>query len=167
MVRGHPCPHQRRHCSTSRDGRAVVGVFQSVRFDLRIRPETGSSPGRARMPADQTLLISVPFRGFRGLQGDQYRHGMGIHAHRVSVPFRGFRGLQGHPGCCHRESAPSGVSVPFRGFRGLQAVTLMNAPRAHLKGFQSPSGVLGVCRLGCNRTGSRPPRRSFSPLPGF
>ena len=32
MVRGHPCPQQRRHCSNTQDGRVVVRVFRSVRF---------------------------------------------------------------------------------------------------------------------------------------
>ena len=31
MVGGHPCPHQRHQCSTSRERWAVVGVFQSIR----------------------------------------------------------------------------------------------------------------------------------------
>ena len=37
------------------------------------------------------------------------------------------------------------VSVPFRGFRGLQDYVWRDI-QANQVGFQSPSGVLGVCR---------------------
>ena len=38
--------------------------------------------------------VSVPFRGFRGLQAVDMREGP-VDMREVSVPFRGFRGLQG------------------------------------------------------------------------
>ena len=38
------------------------------------------------------------------------------------------------------------VSVPFRGFRGLQACEPANPKKIKKGKFQSPSGVLGVCR---------------------
>ena len=38
--------------------------------------------------------VSVPFRGFRGLQGDLLSMGDFATQLEVSVPFRGFRGLQ-------------------------------------------------------------------------
>ena len=74
------------------------------------------------------------------------KNGMGL-ASRVSVPFRGFRGLQVW------DEDPKGnriidVSVPFRGFRGLQALRTL-LPSRPSRGFQSPSGVLGVCRHCC------------------
>ena len=82
----------------------------------------------------------------------------------VSVPFRGFRGLQG------ASAQPSltfsdGVSVPFRGFRGLQADEIV---RYWEEGrlFQSPSGVLGVCR-NTSRKRSGLTSECFSPLAGF
>ena len=59
------------------------------------------------------------------------------------------------------------VSVPFRGFRGLQVSEVVAAPTPATL-FQSPSGVLGVCR-----SASRTCRHhigitdGFSPLPGF
>ena len=116
--------------------------------------------------------VSVPFRGFRGLQ-ELIADLKWLLDARVSVPFRGFRGLQvgndilplsndhvsfqspsGVLGVCRLLSSYCDsdgviiVSVPFRGFRGLQAdeevETLSNAAWW----FQSPSGVLGVCRSG-------------------
>ena len=39
------------------------------------------------------LVVSVPFRGFRGLQAEEVRTGC-LGDVQVSVPFRGFRGLQ-------------------------------------------------------------------------
>ena len=44
-------------------------------------------------------------------------------SNEVSVPFRGFRGLQVRGQVEYRD-VESWVSVPFRGFRGLQAGTL-------------------------------------------
>ena len=41
---------------------------------------------------------------------------------------------------------PRLVSVPFRGFRGLQAALGRPVQEAQPSEFQSPSGVLGVCR---------------------
>ena len=38
------------------------------------------------------------------------------------------------------------VSVPFRGFRGLQDVLVAKRAKVWSSTFQSPSGVLGVCR---------------------
>ena len=64
----------------------------------------------------------------------------------VSVPFRGFRGLQDEIEELVYEALSLQVSVPFRGFRGLQDLLrkAYNAISDHE--FQSPSGVLGVCR---------------------
>jgi len=42
------------------------------------------------------------------------------------------------------------VSVPLRGFRGLQACIRDAAPSVRVRGFQSPCGVLGVCRTALN-----------------
>ena len=62
----------------------------------------------------------------------------------VSVPFRGFRGLQGRG--FNQLDAAFHVSVPFRGFRGLQGLPKGRAANTVVVTFQSPSGVLGVCR---------------------
>ena len=62
----------------------------------------------------------------------------------VSVPFRGFRGLQA-VGRLRMRSQQLEVSVPFRGFRGLQGLDLVLLDEK-VAVFQSPSGVLGVCR---------------------
>ena len=79
----------------------------------------------------------------------------------VSVPFRGFRGLQERLQNHGLKTGDTKVSVPFRGFRGLQGSGGRSGGR-----FQSPSGVLGVCRTSLATMGRvRPPR--FSPLPGF
>ena len=61
----------------------------------------------------------------------------------VSVPFRGFRGLQ--VSFLPANAQGMSVSVPFRGFRGLQEFGQKHV-RVRLRQFQSPSGVLGVCR---------------------
>jgi len=92
----------------------------------------------------------------------------------------------------HHADEPGGQSVPFRGFRGLQesangtgrwASSSFQSPSGVLgvcrasagnsalapssRMFQSPSGVLGVCRAK-NRNGPQDHlARSFSPLPGF
>ena len=116
---------------------------------------------RDRHP-ELTAEVSVPFRGFRGLQDEvwspilaialQFQSPSGVlgvcradraaaaaDAVEVSVPFRGFRGLQALP-AQRNPFAGREVSVPFRGFRGLQV--------------HGGSGKDGG--------GSR-----FSPLPGF
>ena len=68
MVRGHPCPHQRRHCIAFRDGRTVIGVFQSVCLSDRSgrRPEVrqgGQRHGpRASLPASKVSLQHLPRR---------------------------------------------------------------------------------------------------------
>jgi len=64
---------------------------------------------------------------------------------------RGFRGLQVRLNTfllalCYTVSE---VSVPLRGFRGLQAETFLRDV-LHDKVFQSPCGVLGVCRAFAN-----------------
>ena len=64
----------------------------------------------------------------------------------VSVPFRGFRGLQGLNEGIDADDEYT-VSVPFRGFRGLQDLSGIVTGTV-LSLFQSPSGVLGVCRSG-------------------
>ncbi len=47
--------------------------------------------------------------------------------------------------CVRAVSGDARVLVPFRGFRGLQVVRPY-AARENQWVFQSPSGVLGVCR---------------------
>ena len=107
--------------------------------------------------------VSVPFRGFRGLQAHNgltvqqaaqlfqspsgvlgvcriFAARMAKADAKVSVPFRGFRGLQDGSGQAQGQEGLV-VSVPFRGFRGLQSADVGSAPRAA--------------------------RRGFSPLPGF
>ena len=101
---------------------------------------------------------------------------MALSRSRVSVPLRGFRGLQvahqtREPGLPADEfQSPSGVlgvcrdslqrrargftplvSVPFRGFRGLQVSPAATGRRWMRRVFQSPSGVLGVCREGASK----------------
>ena len=66
----------------------------------------------------ERLRVSVPFRGFRGLQGRRPRRTR--NGRPVSVPFRGFRGLQDLATVTFYD-IDADVSVPFRGFRGLQA----------------------------------------------
>ena len=84
--------------------------------------------------------VSVPFRGFRGLQ-EWLGYQGGARGAVVSVPFRGFRGLQDPNWGKPAMEAAREVSVPFRGFRGLQAAKA----RPDAPDF----------------------RRGFSPLPGF
>ena len=114
-----------------------------------------------------TIKVSVPFRGFRGLQAAWDDASFDFDA-GVSVPFRGFRGLQG----LHRGGFPGiqahPVSVPFRGFRGLQASSGYGL-KYRMPMFQSPSGVLGVCRRqigpgGGHRLGVSVPFRGFRGL---
>ena len=62
-------------------------------------------------PIDEDFeLVSVPFRGFRGLQVHQVDVSRDCRC-RVSVPFRGFRGLQAR--------ATSRYGEPIRGFSPL------------------------------------------------
>ena len=61
----------------------------------------------------------------------------------VSIPSRGFTGLQGV--VAHRKGGEKDVSIPSRGFTGLQ-VFLADLPRHHPRLFQSPLGVSRVCR---------------------
>ena len=70
--------------------------------------------------------------------------------------YAGFQSPSGVLGVCRacflvvrKETDRLVVSVPFRGFRGLQAGGSAETPGKGCPGFQSPSGVLGVCRL-CN-----------------
>ena len=141
---------------------------------------------RNALRSDRRAGVSVPFRGFRGLQGCS--SSPSLQGRRpVSVPFRGFRGLQAQllppwVGC-----GPP-VSVPFRGFRGLQDADYGGFNVSKEASFQSPSGVLGVCRayewrcpwrvrpfqspsgvLGVCRSGSRNPTGwcGCPALPGF
>ena len=98
--------------------------------------------------------VSVPFRGFRGLQGFDRRAGRQVRGDVfqspsgvlgvcrtqgqngrfirlcVSVPFRGFRGLQA--GLRQDPASAVHVSVPFRGFRGLQEPIDVKAARIAL-----------------------------------
>ena len=108
-------------------------------------------------------LVSVPFRGFRGLQARVGARWGDYHI-QVSVPFRGFRGLQARklPVRAARElfQSPSGVLGVCRS--SSSAVTPMFSAS-----FQSPSGVLGVCRhCKTRRDGTRDPRVSV-PFRGF
>ena len=87
-------------------------------------------------------MVSVPFRGLRGLEGEgsgenHFRNGCfsplpgfegsggkcaRLHGHNylvVSVPFRGLRGLEAHHECDTWDGDLQ-VSVPFRGLRGLE-----------------------------------------------
>ena len=60
----------------------VLGVCRTIKIIRRHRP----------------VLVSVPFRGFRGLQGLLISRQLNSFPLRVSVPFRGFRGLKDpHP----------------------------------------------------------------------
>ena len=93
MVRGRPCPHQRRHGSTSRDGRAVVGVFQSVCLSDRSgrRPELRQC-GQG-CPRTRDLLVSVPLCGFPTLPGLPSANAFFYNFFRHSTP---------EPPCFHR-----------------------------------------------------------------
>ena len=117
-----------------------------------------------RPDATHVREVSVPFRGFRGLQEYpaltaeaylllfQSPSGVlgvcreevfalwAVDTRVVSVPFRGFRGLQAEPSGSDKWLLAN-VSVPFRGFRGLQGAS---PQRSH------------VCLA-----------HGFSPLPGF
>ena len=143
-------------------GTACGGAFQSPSGVLGVCRETVDEEERRL-----SQKVSVPFRGFRGLQEalNRLNHPdvasfqspsgvLGVcrtRGHRasrrvqrrVSVPFRGFRGLQAVS--CTRQQAAHAVSVPFRGFRGLQG-RVAPGRRPFPRVFQSPSGVLGVCR---------------------
>ena len=129
------------------------------------------------------LEVSVPFRGFRGLQVEaatsiedlagvfQSPSGvLGVCRHlrvkegnakkaQVSVPFRGFRGLQAYTGG-KLVKGEVVVSVPFRGFRGLQVVS-RRCSTPSTAWFQSPSGVLGVCRVDKSQTLTRDQAETF------
>ena len=110
------------------------------------------------------MAVSVPFRGFRGLQGSAetldewlsvtFQSPSGVlgvcrvrsiaadeNRCRVSVPFRGFRGLQELTLPVALVRTMTRVSVPFRGFRGLQV--------------EERKRIVGEASDG------------FSPLPGF
>ena len=148
---------QVRSCHSGTSATQCVSVpfrgFRGLQGGPRNRQEDVSNRGFSPLPGFQGSagralrkalkakpeVVSVPFRGFRGLQGHITHESLEI-LQAVSVPFRGFRGLQ----VVARE--PRGgnvlsVSVPFRGFRGLQATTISRRR---------------------DRTGKR-----FSPLPGF
>ena len=112
--------------------------------------------------------VSVPLRGFRGLQAfhrsdepdfrpvfqspcgvlgvcrPTEKDLMAFFGLGVSVPLRGFRGLQDVANDIMMDRYPE-VSVPLRGFRGLQDFMADVTGFVDLK-FQSPCGVLGVCR---------------------
>ena len=113
---------------------------------------------------DAIIKVSVPFRGFRGLQVVAKNLFMDQAAY-VSVPFRGFRGLQAFNQLLAADEADA-VSVPFRGFRGLQVDLVLLDEKVAVE-FQSPCGVLGVCRP--RRVDGRLERvpQRFSPLAGF
>ena len=81
----------------------------------------------------------------------------------VSVPFRGFRGLQVYVrdyaiACQELFQSPSGVLGVCRALE-------LGDIWFKATGFQSPSGVLGVCRS--HRSSRHTPSPRFSPLPGF
>ena len=107
--------------------------------------------------------VSVPFRGFRGLQV--------VADELIGLGFGGFQSPSGVLGVCRKEEAneylqEQNVSVPFRGFRGLQGLHefysgIVNSP------FQSPSGVLGVCRCRGLRVHSSCARTVSVPFRGF
>ena len=136
-----------------------------------------------------TTEVSVPFRGFRGLQVPPSRlrptrrprpfqspsgvlgvsrngcnQGNPPRCHPVSVPFRGFRGLQAIIRLIWQRRTLR-VSVPFRGFRGLQATRLgaqrrnrfrVSVPFRGFRGLQGLAPLFLEPRIEC-----------FSPLPGF
>ena len=176
----------------------VLGVCRTSEEYVAWRHRKFQSPsgvlGVCRASVSVSMLmygrsVSVPFRGFRGLQVIQHLRVPSLRG-RVSVPFRGFRGLQGGVamppappqdwfqspsgvlGPCRRGHLTAlvvgsrAVSVPFRGFRGLQDDFIM-MPFAPEQAFQSPSGVLGVCRARSCGGMSRTQINGFSPLPGF
>ena len=87
-------------------------------------------------------------------------------AEQVSVPLRGFRGLQGRTATIAMKDWLEDVSVPLRGFRGLQAHPTLPYP-ALMGGFQSPCGVLGVCRPGRRFCKRRKTAQVSVPLRGF
>ena len=136
--------------------------------------------------------VSVPLRGFRGLQDDWLTHLRYVLAEvfqspcgvlgvcrvwvakmRVTLLTDRFQSPCGVLGVCRAHSQMiatpiSGVvSVPLRGFRGLQGPLMadLDAQNAVIW-FQSPCGVLGVCR----RPHVEPHSDGvacFSPLAGF
>jgi len=55
------------------------------------------------------------------------------------------------------------VSVPFRGFRGLQGPMRLSTMLWPWSPFQSPSGVLGVCRAGKAKEQAGQPCKFQSP----
>ena len=74
--------------------------------------------------------VSVPLRGFRGLQGGGGTTEVCASGVSVSVPLRGFRGLQGVVIAGTDGDEKIGVSVPLRGFRGLQSYDGLLGPVA-------------------------------------
>ena len=110
-------------------------------------------------------MVSVPFRGFRGLQAQFISTWSG---RKTSL----FQSPSGVLGVCRAMETWGGsdsinaVSVPFRGFRGLQGATVTSRSWRSARPFQSPSGVLGVCReIFVEHIDDLD--QSFSPLPGF
>ena len=65
------------------------------------------------------------------------------------------------------KSLAARVSVPFRGFRGLQDSKASETLSESGRKFQSPSGVLGVCRARLIIFPDPESVWGFSPLPGF
>ena len=99
-----------------------------------------------RIAASRLPVVSVPFRGFRGLQARRPRFGSVGHAWREM-----FQSPSGVLGVCRIDRLLAGASgnTAFQSPSGVLGVcrAKMFALRAFIKGlFQSPSGVLGVCR---------------------
>jgi len=109
-----------------------------------------------------SILVSIPFRGFRCLQ----RWGQEFLKLR-SVLFQSLSGVLDV--CNERPPQRAGmklyVSIPFRGFRCLQRTSYSTIPRS-LWVFQSLSGVLDVCNIG-ERIGWSEGKISFNPFQGF
>ena len=76
--------------------RAAFEDIETAKAELEFQSPSGVL-GVCRMyidaPSVEAMMVSVPFRGFRGLQVATYS-GTASPARVVSVPFRGFRGLQ-------------------------------------------------------------------------
>ena len=100
----------------------VLGVCRLPQWKwcdkLRIRFQSPSGVlgvCRAWAWAGSTACVSVPFRGFRGLQDRRGSSRIGLNATVVSVPFRGFRGLQARLGGHHADPKLERFS-PLPGF---------------------------------------------------
>ena len=139
----------------------------------------------------QCVDVSVPFRGFRGLQAtfrlsDEalkrvFQSPSGVlgvcricwKSWTSAKRFTVFQSPSGVLGVCRRDLMnilSAYICAEFQSPSGVLGVCRASSSRPVATipaSFQSPSGVLGVCRRPVRHLGGRLRMNSFSPLPGF